>query len=133
MSKITLETERLCSQCKLTKSLAEFHKDSGRRRSICKKCSSEAVGRSILKRYGNYRNYNLIRNYGITEEDYDFLYEQQQGLCKLCERPRILVVDHSHKTGKVRALLCSGCNTGIGQFEHDPTLFDKAKEYVLNE
>ena len=74
-----------------------------------------------------------MSKYGITEDDYDRMYEEQQGLCKICNRARMLVVDHNHETNKVRSLLCSGCNTGIGQFEHDPDLFDKAKAYILNE
>lgn len=83
-----------------------------------------------MNRFGTYRNYNLQRNYGISTEEYDQMYEQQQGLCLICNRRRTLVVDHNHKTGEVRGLLCSGCNTGIAQFEHDISLFDKAKEYV---
>ncbi len=51
-------------------------------------------------------------------------------LCLICGRERNLVVDHEHKSGKVRGLLCSGCNTGLGLFDENPVLFDKAKEYV---
>lgn len=105
----------------------------GRNKNICKKCQSKDANESIIRRFGTYRNHNLFRMYGITEEDYNRMYEEQKGLCYLCNRERILVVDHNHETNRVRKLLCSGCNTGIAQFEHDLSLFDKAKEYILNE
>lgn len=114
---------KICRGCK---------KVSDTSRTICKSCQSKDVLESILKRFGTFRNYNLFRNYGIFQEDYDRMYEEQKGLCYICQRSKTLVVNHNHKKNKVRKLLCSGCNTGIGRFEHDPSLFDKAKEYVLN-
>lgn len=120
---------KLCRGCKVYKNKSEF----SLRHSKCKVCNTKIACESILKRFGNYRNANLYRKYGIFEEDYDRMYEEQKGLCFLCNRERTLIVDHNHRTGKVRKLLCSGCNTGIAQFEHDPDLLDKAKEYILNE
>lgn len=105
----------------------------GRYKTFCKKCQSKEANENILKRFGTYRNCNLFRKYGIFQEDYDRMYEEQNGLCFICNKDKTLVVDHNHKTGKVRKLLCSNCNSGIGRFEYDPSLFDKAKEYVLNE
>lgn len=122
----------VCRVCSETKEKSEYHK-SQNGRTICKSCAIKETNKYILDRFGSYRNANLYRKYGIIQEDYDRMYEEQKGLCYLCQRERTLVVDHNHKDGKVRKLLCSGCNTGIAQFEHDPALFDKAKEYILNE
>jgi hypothetical protein len=63
----------------------------------------------------------------------------QNGGCAICSRPETavingkvmeLAVDHDHKTGKVRALLCSTCNTSLGGFQDSPALLQKAIEYL---
>lgn len=71
---------------------------------------------------------SLKRLYDITLEDYTMMLAAQNGRCAIClrtpdqEHHRVLHVDHDHQTGKVRGLLCSRCNTGIGllngQFDH---------------
>lgn len=133
MAKYNSKTHRRCNVCKETKALVDFPNSAGRplnKAYRCKPCSTDLACEYILKKYGTYRNRNLVFKYGISAEEFDKFYEEQQGLCKICNRARNLVVDHCHDTGNFRGLLCSGCNTGIGQFEHDPTLFDKAKEYI---
>lgn len=67
------------------------------------------------------------------------LYEGQNGLCAICSfdlsetsQDRIrTALDHSHRNGKVRGLLCSRCNCGIGQFKDSVDLLIKAAEYLL--
>lgn len=81
-------------------------------------------------------NYRLLSRFGITVDDYDFLLSLQGGGCGICGRKpvtRRLHVDHNHETGKVRGLLCLDCNTSVGRFKEDPSLFDKAKAYVIND
>ena len=63
-----------------------------------------------------------LRNYGLTLADWDAMMERQKGLCALCFRPQPvkmsrLFVDHDHKTGRVRGLLCHACNIGLAGFE----------------
>jgi hypothetical protein len=79
------------------------------------------------------RDYNLRASYGITEAQYLEMYQQQQGRCAICgcEKDK-LFVDHDHKTGKVRKLLCHQCNTGIGYLQDDWSLIRKAANYVLD-
>ncbi len=65
------------------------------------------------------RQSSLKHNYGISLEDYNRLFGEQNGLCLGCYKHQTqlkkrLVVDHNHKTGKVRGLLCSACNTVLG-------------------
>jgi hypothetical protein len=83
----------------------------------------------------------LKKKYGITLDDYMEMYESQQGKCKICgiegtvfaEKKRLsstLVVDHCHKQGHVRHLLCMACNHGLGHFKDNPDLLDKAKAYL---
>ena len=59
----------------------------------------------------------LKHRYGITMDDYDQMFEQQNGKCLICSREEKLVVDHSHKTGRVRGLLCNSCNKSVGFIE----------------
>lgn len=80
---------------------------------------------------------DLQKTYGIGIEDYYEMLESQGGGCKICGtedtgRYKFFSVDHCHDTKKVRGLLCSDCNHGLGSFKDSPGLLDKAKEY-LNE
>lgn len=76
--------------------------------------------------------------YGLTPAQYRSLYTKQDGKCFLCKtRPpggpgqRVaLFVDHDHKSGRVRKLLCRRCNNGLGAFQDDPVLLARAIEYL---
>ena len=78
----------------------------------------------------------MLRKYGITNEDYHAMLEQQKNVCAICNNPqyngkdRFLCVDHCHSTGKVRQLLCIKCNTGLGQFLDNPELLKEAAKYL---
>ena len=75
----------------------------------------------------------LKYKYDITIEDYRKLYAEQEGKCKICGiECESFDVDHDHKTGRVRGLLCKPCNKGIGQFKDDPLLVLKAADYLLD-
>ena len=67
------------------------------------------------------RNYQLWYRHGLTVADYRALRRQQHGCCAICGKKRWrLVVDHNHKTGKIRGLLCNSCNSLLG-FARDST------------
>jgi hypothetical protein len=73
------------------------------------------------------RNQGLMSKYGLTSEQYDEMSKAQGGRCAICNRPptptRRLAVDHCHKTGKIRALLCHVCNNHLGIFERQMDVF----------
>ena len=99
----------------------------------CKACVAAGVRNTVDK--DKRRDYDLNKNYGITHEIYLKMLEEQNGCCKICcvseeESGKRLHVDHSHKTGKVRGLLCTRCNTAIGKFKEDPEIIRRAIEYV---
>lgn len=102
------------------------------------KAPSEHYCCEYCKQYGEADAY-YKRVYGISVEEYLDLAEKQNFVCALCGNPNFamrnvhsgcLVVDHDHKTGKVRGLLCHNCNRALGLFHANPDLLQKASEYV---
>lgn len=86
------------------------------------------------------KNAALKKQYGITIADYKQMAYEQNNCCAICGEmetgkdqygaARLMPVDHCHKTGKVRALLCSHCNKALGGFKDDPKLLIKAAKYI---
>ena len=80
------------------------------------------------------RESKLKCKYGLSHEDWLAMWEGQDGKCKICEKPFINLskafVDHDHKTGKIRGLLCSKCNGGIGFFDDNQKLIMRAINYL---
>lgn len=78
----------------------------------------------------------ILKTYGITSEQYEFLYKAQGGSCYICCRAKgiskKLAVDHDHATGYVRGLLCTTCNKILGHFRDDPRVADRAADYLLH-
>jgi hypothetical protein len=76
-----------------------------------------------------------IRMYGISVEQYEQMLASQNGGCYICgklpEGKRALDIDHDHKTGKVRGLLCSNHNRALGLMEDNPDLLLKSVEYLV--
>jgi hypothetical protein len=80
------------------------------------------------------RRTNLRAKYDLTPDQVAAMVKEQDGKCALCGRPptaRGLFIDHDHKTGRVRKLLCQYCNMGLGHFKEDVALLQKAIEYIL--
>ncbi len=106
-----------CAMCGKTKPQEEFPKGKsarGRRPgyAYCKECHSNRERIRRIKKWFN-----------LTPEDYDKILAHQGGVCFICKQPpkenRRLAVDHDHKTGLVRGLLCSFCNRAIAVFRDD--------------
>ena len=80
----------------------------------------------------------LRRRYGLVPADYDALRDAQSGVCAICERalpghaPR-LAVDHEHRSGLLRGLLCTRCNHQfLGMFGEDPWFYWRAHRYLVD-
>lgn len=79
----------------------------------------------------------LNHMYGITLNDYNKMFKNQEGCCAICgkhqtETEKRFHIDHCHSTNKVRGLLCFSCNNAIGQLNDDPAILRKAIEYLEN-
>lgn len=69
---------------------------------------------------GQKKDYHFRRRYGISLDDYYVMVERQEGRCRVCSKVygAKLFVDHCHRTGRVRGLLCRSCNTLLGWYEN---------------
>ena len=130
---------RGCKKCTEERS-AKWYRENPKRRS--------AIVRRWRKRNPHYirdwkrrnqekvRGYQLKQYYGISMEDYTKIRAKQNGECAILgchtteeKTGRRLAVDHSHKTGKVRGLLCDRCNTTLGKMEENPDLLHALLNY----
>lgn len=76
------------------------------------------------------RNARLLREYGISQADFERMAAEQNHRCLICHKEKDLAVDHCHRTGVVRGLLCHNCNKGIGHFFEDVETIKRAIEYI---
>lgn len=145
-----------CSRCGIDKDFIEFYKAKTNKngsvcyQSRCKKCMNDVSlnrikSMSDKERSEHYKNnrirlgkdyfktYRLKSNYGISLQEFNLMYEKQNKKCYICEKKiegRDVKVDHDHKTGKVRKLLCHNCNTSLGLLNDDEKLFHKCEMYL---
>jgi len=117
----------ICTKCKIEKPLDEFpmtrtNRKGQPRYAYCKPCHSETQRALRLRKW-----------FDLSVEDFDKIMEYQGGVCFICKRPpkdgRRLAVDHCHKTGLVRGLLCAFCNRAIALFRDDLARFQNTVEY----
>lgn len=123
-------THKRCPRCEQTKPVDQFSRrvlPSGRMgvHSYCKPCNSAN---------------NRLWRIGLTQEQYDQMVADQDGLCAICDEPptaddnprtSVLHIDHDHATGKVRQLLCWRCNCGLGNFADDIDRMAAALAYLV--
>lgn len=82
------------------------------------------------------RKAQRLKQYGIALSDFEDMMAMQKGRCAICgfedtESPKLFpMVDHCHKTGRVRGLLCMSCNQGLGKFKDDVNLLMTAAAYL---
>lgn len=84
------------------------------------------------------RNRRLINSYGISLQDFEKMRDLQEGKCAICSEvppepfgKKALCVDHNHKTGRVRKLLCNQCNRALGFLRDNIELVRSMESYLL--
>ena len=140
-----------CYMCNLWLPFSSFYRTKSNPDGLtyrCIKCSA-IYNKSRKKDPDRMRDQRLRREYGITQKQYERMLEDQGGVCKSCGqpekrkyygpkrerrgaegRPMLLHIDHDHKTGDVRGLLCHACNTALGQMEESPERIKKLLLYA---
>ena len=100
-----------------------------------RKCKEQARHQTPEFKAENLRRY-YMRRYGMTPEE---AAEMRKRGCDICGRSEVpgrwvgnMHIDHDHDTGRVRGVLCHGCNVSIGHFKHDPALLRKAADYLAS-
>ena len=128
-----MQSCKRCGQCGEIKPLTEFNRSSKDKDGYQWKC--RACYKAYNKSRYTYdielsRTKHLKRTYGMAPEKYITLFDAQHGVCAACGQPETtndprtkqiknLQIDHCHKTGKVRALLCKECNNALGLLHDD--------------
>lgn len=144
---------RYCPHCKRVLPLDNFSHTRGKKNNAphcyecCREISEEGRNKEEnrilrIEYYQNRKNYaknqKLLRQYGITLEKYRNMLDFQKGKCIICgktpaENKKELAVDHDHKTGKIRGLLCNNCNVAVGFLQDNHELALKIHSYLKDE
>lgn len=146
---------KVCTKCRERKPVEMFDRHSRRvglngYQAHCKACrishqrAKRAADPAAAAAY--IRAWNLRKKYGLSLQEFEQLMMRQDGCCAICHQPprlrrfvnrwktkadiAVLIVDHDHRTGAVRGLLCNECNRALGLFHEDPALLHSALEYV---
>ena len=134
---------KVCTVCKVAKTLDMFDKDTRYRsnlRPACGQCRQDSMAASRF-------NSSIQLRYGISGETFDRMSEEQGHVCAICGKPETritrpnakrvkigipprLCLDHDHSTEQVRGLLCHKCNVGLGQFKDDIEVLKSAIAYL---
>lgn len=131
--------EKICERCNqvFKKSYTCSLKDWKTRRFCCWDCNKldSSLGSNQERSRLRTQKYRLKREYGMTLEAYNQMFQKQNGKCALCfihqsELDRALSVDHNHSTKAIRGLLCHTCNRAIGLFNDDPSKLQRAIHYL---
>ncbi|MFG1803525.1 endonuclease VII domain-containing protein [Micromonospora carbonacea] len=124
---------RFCPDCGTAKPVTDFPRnrsDSTGYASYCKPCHNARTRETKQRLYGGSREYHLRQRYGVGQKEFDELLAEQGGVCAICGGADPQHLDHDHRTGWVRGILCFNCNGGLGQFRDSPTRLARAITYL---
>lgn len=127
---------KVCSKCRQDKDLSDFYISRSSRdgyQSYCIDCTLRRTRKAKQSTADRVYWARLETIYGIDKFKYEVMLLQQDGKCAICKRApdRRLGVDHCHKSGKIRQLLCNTCNAGLGNFHDDIELLKLATQYLI--
>lgn len=130
---------KICSNCKKELSLSSFYKDKHRKDGHyprCKQCQSIYTKEWRRNNFSKSRNHYVKYKYGITVDQYNKMLEEQYDCCAICStlfpggQKESFFIDHDHKTGQIRGLLCRECNLMIGHAKDDTDILRQAVRYL---
>ena len=103
--------------------------------SICDYCEKKYIKSSPTQLYckiciPNSKASTYMNKYGISYPEYLKMIEECSGICEICQNSKATHLDHNHKTGKVRGILCSSCNVLLGAAKEDINTLKRSIEYL---
>ena len=125
-----------CTKCGEQKPLSEYNtrSDNGKLLNKCKKCVKEYSKTHYLKNLTKRADQKLKKTYGISLSEKHAMLKYQNNKCSICKKQlkteKDKHVDHCHKNGKVRAILCSCCNVMLGMSKDSTTVLKSAIMYL---
>ena len=140
-----LPESKYCSKCKETLPREKFHRQSRSKSGLQDWCISCRFNhkRTEKRAYDkaryhekkeDWQGWYYSRHYGIDLHEYKRRLEEQSNVCAICKGTcptgRRLAVDHCHESGKVRGLLCTKCNSLLGQANSSLTILKEAQLYL---
>ncbi len=101
----------------------------------CRDCKSEESKFYYKNNPVARRQYHLLNKYGLTQSDYQIIFDRQGGNCAICginqsNLSKPLFIDHNHLTGQRRGLLCNPCNIMVGMAKDNYSILMRAAEYL---
>ncbi len=134
----------LCWSCAMVDKKAYYQKNRKREVAKRKKYYKENRNEILDQMKERYHSDPAVRQshidsaikskHGISAEEYRYeywrLYEMQNGNCAICRKRKKLVLDHCHRTGKIRGLLCSNCNTALGLVKENLEIIEGLRTYL---
>ena len=139
------ETHKECRKCNKLKLHSDFSKDVSNKYGLgywCKDCVNKNSRRHHLRKMKEVPAYRLAMRdrymrgrFGFNWNEYRDRLQAQSNKCAICDIALLPTgfgthLDHCHKTGKLRAFLCTNCNRGLGHFKDSPEFLEKAAQYL---
>lgn len=122
-----------CPKCRETKPVEDFVRNRSTRDGIgayCRPCHRRVVRENVHKNHGSGRDFQLKRRYGVDFQAAAGKILQQGGVCGLCKSGKPAHIDHDHRTGEFRGVLCFNCNRALGYFGDDLLTMHRAADYL---
>jgi hypothetical protein len=139
---LAVDGRKACSACKRELLVSGFGRNVAQKDGLhnqCIPCARESREKHRVKNPERFRaaqrKYQHKLRYGLTPDQYAAMVAEAGNCCTVCGSPpkapwASLEVDHCHRTGRVRALLCHNCNRSLGHAHDDAALLRKLAEYI---
>jgi hypothetical protein len=132
-------THKRCPKCGVRKKRSEYWNDASRPDGItayCKLCKAKVTNAHVSKNIEYYkkswREKDLYKKYNLSMDEFENMLKSQDYKCQICKRSleKYSAVDHDHKTGKIRGLLCRKCNLGLGAAKDSTEVLENMIKYL---
>lgn len=130
----------VCAACGALKEFNQFYIDESRsdndriwiKGKRCKKCISKASAAARIRIYGSNGLSRKYHRYKITKDHINEMIKYYNGLCPICLKRKVEVIDHDHESNRVRGMLCNICNQALGMIGDDNDIPNRLLKYFTD-